>query len=237
MAVFIVFPEWHERCAVNKGKGVCRKVGKRRRPSAAPQPEVENAILPDLSISGGLRWTTVCVLLVGGCASLTPAQNEALRDAQSFADAAMLAYRTGPILVLAGPRPPSVGATFERGTITLNDALVPSPFLDVLMAHELGHAVLGHEGPVSLKAKQVLTQRELDANAKAVEVLVRVQGKTEAEALRRVLQFLWSVQETLASRPRLELPLGHPPLCEQIDDLLRRFPRHQEWANAFGCAN
>lgn len=184
-----------------------------------------------------LLWATFCVHLVGGCTSLTPGQDQALRDAQSFADAATLAYRTGPILVLAGPQPPSLGATFERGTIILNDALVPSPFLDVLMAHELGHAVLGHEGPVSLKTKQVLTQRELDANAKAVEILVRVQGKTEAEALRRVLQFLWSVQETLASQPRPELPLGHPPLCEQIDDLLRRFPSHQEWANAFRCAN
>ncbi len=184
-----------------------------------------------------LLGTALSVLLLGGCASLTPAQDQALRGAQAFADAAMWTYGARPVLVFAGRQPPGVGATFEWGTITLNHALLPSPFLDVLMAHELGHAVLGHEGAVSLSATQVLTQRELDANAKAVEILVRVKGMTQADALRRVLEFLWSVQETVAAQSRPRLPRGHPPLCVQIDDLLRRFLDHQGWANAFRCAN
>jgi hypothetical protein len=55
---------------------------------------------------------------------------------------------------------------------TLDD----TAFLPVL-AHELGHATLGHES--YWRARQ---QRELDANARAVEILVRVLKKTEPEA-------------------------------------------------------
>lgn len=184
-----------------------------------------------------LQWMALCLLLSGGCVSLTPAQYQPLRDAQAFADATTQAYGGTPILVSAEPQDPRLGAIFQRGSITLNQDLLTSPFLDVLMAHELGHAVLGHEGPVSLKATRVLSQRELDANAKAVEILVRIKGKTEAEALRSVLEFLQSVHWTLASQQDTVLPVGHPPLCLQIDDLLRRFPGHRYWAASFDCGN
>ena len=183
-----------------------------------------------------VRAVALCLLL-WGCVSLTPAQNRALRDAQAFADATTQAYGATPISVFAGPQEPGVGATFQRGSITLNPSLLASPFLDVLMAHELGHAVLGHEGPVSLRATRVLTQRELDANAKAVEIIVRIKGKTEAEALRSVLEFLRSVHWTLAGPPYPRLPVGHPPLCVQIGDLLRRFPAHGDWAASFDCGS
>jgi hypothetical protein len=37
------------------------------------------------------------------------------------------------VQVFAEPQSPGVGATFQRGSITLNDNLLTSPFLDVLM--------------------------------------------------------------------------------------------------------
>jgi hypothetical protein len=186
--------------------------------------------------NGHVSWTVVCALTLGtGCASLTPAQDQALREAQAFADATTSAYGVGPVRVVAGPLRPGVGATFGRGVITLNQTLLASPFLDVLMAHELGHAVLGHEGPVPLEAAQVLNRRELDANGKAVEILVRIRGRSEAEALGSVLDFLGSVHATGADRERALLPVGHPPVCAQIEDLLRRFPRHRYPAVVAEC--
>jgi hypothetical protein len=83
-------------------------------------------------------------IVLGGCTPLTPIHGQAVRDAQTFIDATTAAYGIHPVLVIERPLPPSVGATFERGTITLNEAVLTSPFLDVLIAHELAHAVLGH---------------------------------------------------------------------------------------------
>ena len=207
-----------------------------RRPRSTKGRMVESFV-PWMRNLWRLQWLALCLLLSGGCASLIPAEHQPLRDAQAFADATTQAYGGTPIVVFAGPQDPALGAFFKRGRITLNQDLLTSPFLDVLMAHELGHAVLGHEGPVSLKATQFLSQRELDANAKAVEILVRIKGKTEAEALRSVLAFLRSVQWAFASQQDTVLPVGHPPLCVQIDDLLRRFPDHQHWAASFDCGN
>jgi hypothetical protein len=52
-------------------------------------------------------------------------------------------------------------------------------------AHELGHYVLGHDSVIQQASSQaeyqrVQERRELDANAKAVEILVRVQGAEPA---------------------------------------------------------
>lgn len=175
------------------------------------------------------------LIIIAGCASLTPAQDQALRDAQAFADATTWAYGLGRVRVVAESPSPGVGATFRRGIIALNQTVLTSPFLDVLMAHELGHAVLGHEGPVLLQATQVLTQRELDANAKAVEILVRIKRKTQADALWSMLAFLRSIHSTPADQERGLLPVGHPPICVQIEDLLRRVPDHQYSLPSVGC--
>ena len=67
------------------------------------------------------------------------------------------------------------------------------------MAHELGHYLLGHQTGASSFSGQFASMgewaraqepKELDANAKAVEVLVRVKSWSEATALRVMLDFL-----------------------------------------------
>ena len=71
-------------------------------------------------------------------------------------------------------------------------------------------------------------QRELDANAKGVEILTRAAGFSEARALRTMYDYLAGVQWALDRYPRLNLR-GHKSPCEEIADLLARFPQQRAW--------
>jgi hypothetical protein len=71
---------------------------------------------------------------------------------------------------------------------------------------------------------------EKDANAKAVEILVRVREYPEPMALRLVYRHLES-----SHRDGVEL-LGHATPCEEIGDLLRRFPQHRSVTGSWTCA-
>jgi hypothetical protein len=105
----------------------------------------------------------------GGCVSLTPAQKSTVADVQGFADATAAAYRMMRIPVtVQAPTNLGIGGVYRQGNFFLNVNALDSGHLTALVAHELGHYVLGHE-PTSgvsmaelLKAQEV---RELDANA------------------------------------------------------------------------
>ena len=60
-------------------------------------------------------------------------------------------------------------------------------------------------------------QRELDANAEAVRILMRAQGLDERAAVRQLHTWLWRLRE----RPAVP---NHLSSCAEIDDLMRRFP-------------
>ena len=68
-----------------------------------------------------------------------------------------------------------------------------------------------------------MQQRELDANAKSVEILTRVRGVPEDQALRMAYSYLLNVHRRLQRSPGEDL-LGHRPPCEEIADLLARYP-------------
>jgi IrrE N-terminal-like domain len=162
----------------------------------------------------------------GGCVSLTPAQKDTVVDVQGFADATAAAYRMMRIPVtVQAPTNLGIGGVYRQGNLFLNANALDSGHLTALVAHELGHYVLGHE-PTSgvsmaelLKAQEV---RELDANAKAVEIMMRVKGMPQPQAVRTMVVYLRSVQ-TAQSRGQPSTP-GHRPPSEEIADLLMRFP-------------
>jgi uncharacterized protein YoaH (UPF0181 family) len=104
-----------------------------------------------------------------------------------------------------------------------------SPNLTKLMAHELGHYVLGHDGFIPQAVSQAewtrgQQQRELDANAKAVEILVRAGGLTEPEAVKVVADALRRSQDAQARNNNLPLTPGHLPASAELVDLLARYP-------------
>jgi len=80
-----------------------------------------------------------------------------------------------------------------------------------LLAHELGHHILGHRAVVG-------SAHEMDANAKAVEV-IQVWGYSEHDAIVMVAQLLCRRQTRGASA---SMP-SHLPAADELEELKRRF--------------
>jgi hypothetical protein len=198
-------------------------------------------------VTGRLRaWTAVLgVVAIAGCATARPAltsdQAQGLAWAIDFADTTSRLYGVGRIPVVAG-QTPGFGALWRNGTVHVVPRALTADWRDALLAHELGHAVLGHgsgaspgsfdEIPRGTGDRQMVP-KELDANAKAVEILTRVKGWSERRSLRAVYWWLLGQhREQQAGRP---VPPGHLPACEEIQDLLGRFPQHAVVTRYWGC--
>ena len=184
-----------------------------------------------------LLLATACLALAG-CVTLTPPQEASLAEVRVLIDGTTKAYGKRPVYVLVGNAVPGVGGTYRRGMMTISTPMLLSKSRDSLVAHELAHYLLGHEIP--LRASDALEQsreqelRELDANAKAVEILTRA-GRTEAAALRLVYDHLHGFHRAVSASATV-VPWGHRPPCEEIADLLARFPAHRSWTAALECA-
>lgn len=172
--------------------------------------------------------------LAAGCVTLTPQQEAALAEVRAFVEAAVQAYGLSPISVRAEEQVGVRAATYHDGIITISPQIIPaSPWRDVILAHEVAHHLLGHGGPLSLgwDGEGHVQQRELDADAKAVEILQRVRGLSEVEAFRLVYDAHWSLRRAVDVSPFV-VPLGHPAPCLKLADLIQRFPAQQAWARA-----
>jgi hypothetical protein len=170
----------------------------------------------------------VLTITIGGCVSLTPVQRDSVADVQRFADATTTAYKLAPIRLTIEPATNlGIGGRYRQGNFYLNETLLTSGGLTALVAHELAHYVLGHDTPPSgavstadyLRLQEL---RELDANAKAVEILVRVKGLSERQAVTTMVTYLRGAQAYQArGNP---IAQGHRPAAEEIADLFKRFP-------------
>ena len=95
-------------------------------------------------------WATLVTagVMLAACATagLTPRQEAGLREAQEIADRTTDAYRVSRVKVFAVPLLRSAGVYRPRSDwIMLQPAMLDDvDFLSVL-AHELGHATLGHK--------------------------------------------------------------------------------------------
>jgi hypothetical protein len=170
---------------------------------------------------------SVLGFVAGGCVSLTPTQKATLTDVQRFADATAGAYGLMRIPVSVQPGTNlGIGGTYRQGNFYLNASTLNSGHLTALVAHELGHYVLGHEPTSGVSMAELLKAqelRELDANAQAVEILVRARGMTQPQAVRTMVIYLRSAQNA-QKRGQANAP-GHRPPSEEITDLLARFPQ------------
>lgn len=165
--------------------------------------------------------------LAGGCATAPAVRTPTLDPMQRFAEATAALYRkplVPPIVIAAGIN--GEGARWDGARIYVDERFVRSPHLLALVAHELGHFVLGHDGPAP-----VTPEMELQATAAGVEILVRVLKLSEAAAVRLVYAHLLAAHD--GGEPVLP---GHRPPCEEIASLLRRFPAQRAWTARLRCA-
>jgi len=169
---------------------------------------------------------SVLASAAGGCVSLTPAEKDTVGDVQRFADATAKTYGLPRIPVTIQPSTNlGIGGVYRQGNFFLNVAMLESGHLTAIVAHELGHYVLGHEPTSGVSMAELVRAqeiRELDANAKAVEILMRVKGMPRPQAVRTIVVFLLTVQN--AQSRGQPLTQGHRPPAEEIADLLARFP-------------
>jgi hypothetical protein len=167
-------------------------------------------------------------LACAGCVSLSPQQEDRLAEMQRFADKTTALYRMPSIRISVQPSTNlNIGAIYRQGNVLVNVRMLDSPHLIKLMAHELGHYVLGHDSVIQQASSQaeyqrVQERRELDANAKAVEILVRVQGLSQPEAVNMIADALRRAADAeLRGAPPTP---GHLPPSAELADLLARFP-------------
>ncbi len=181
----------------------------------------------------------LALLLLAGCATLTPTQEESLAEVRALTNETARAYGRPPIHLLVSHNPQAAPGSYSGGFFSVSALSLTSPFRDAIVAHELAHYVLGHEAPLrgstTVERERDYQQRELDANAKAVEILTRVAGMSEVRALRTMYTYLAGVQWARERYPRLDLR-GHKPPCEEIGDLLSRFPAQRAWTASLECA-
>ena len=111
---------------------------------------------------------------------MTPAQNRSLDEVRAFADETARIYGLPQIHVLVSHNPDSPVGSYRRGFFAVNELVLRSEFRDAIVAHELAHYVLGHDAALTGATPEARLlerqQRELDANAKSVEILTRVRG-------------------------------------------------------------
>jgi len=177
--------------------------------------------------------------LLAGCFSMSPAQNKSLDEVRAFADDTARLYGLSQIHVLVSHNPDSPVGSYRRGFFAVNQLVLRSEFRDAIVAHELAHYVLGHDAALTAPTPEARLaerqQRELDANAKSVEILTRVRGVPEDQALRMAYSYLLNVHRRLQRSPGEDL-LGHRPPCEEIADLLARYPAQLTWTSGLECA-
>lgn len=179
------------------------------------------------------------LLFLAGCAMLTPAQEESAAEVRALATRTANLYGLPPIRLLVSHNPQGPPGSYRRGFFSVSTITLTSTFRDAIVAHELAHYVLGHEAPLhgasSGELERDYQQREVDANAKAVEILIRAAGIGEARALRTMYDYLAGIQWALDRYPRLDLR-GHRSPCDEIADLLARFPQQRAWTASLECA-
>ena len=186
----------------------------------------------------------VLVLSLGACAGLTQQQSDRLKEAQDIANETTTLYGVPHVSIFnTEGLSQSAAASYapRHGWILLRRSTLEDTSFVPVLAHELGHATLGHDEnivvgggrPATAAAyRRAIQQRELDANARGIEIMVRVMKKTEPEAVMTMASFLAGANTSREGRA-IGLPQGHMHPCDQLMDLVIRFPG--EWTRAVKC--
>jgi len=149
------------------------------------------------------------IIVLTGCATMAKYQEQA-KPYQGLADQATGRFGVGTVTVTVSQMA-GFGGRYDRLARTIT--LVPNsdPAMRLVLAHELGHHILGHT--------DMLLAQEMAANAMAVKVL-QVWGMTEEQAYRGwANRLLWSKQQGYTPNK------GHD-FCAEFADLRDHYPNY-----------
>jgi len=175
-----------------------------------------------------LAWTpVVLLLLLTGCTTLTPAQQESVEAAQRFLDQTSKAYGVQRVTLMLGSAGRGEAATIRAGgLVTMGYEYLTYPDVrDTILAHEMAHLILGHLNRHA-NSYDENQQREIDADIEAVEILQRVRGMTEPRAFSLVAAYALTLKKGVDSGS-LAFRSGHPPPCRKVEALIKAYPRQQ----------
>lgn len=186
-------------------------------------------------------WTLLApLLLLTGCATcptnapMTSDQRAIAAASQRLADRISELYQVSPVNVLVEPLAPGQGALI-RGTgvmaLSLETLNFPEMIRDAYLAHEMGHWILGHvDGRTVGASESVRRQNEIDADIKAVEILMRAKSLSQTRAFAAVYAQQMASKQTLDEGKTV--PLGsHPDPCRKMSALLAAYPAEQPFVD------
>src|SRR5262245_42051628 len=170
---------------------------------------------------------------------LAPDEEASLQQIRDFVQAAAQRYRmVAPLEVSVAswvgtgalPQYASAPAVYTRGGLYLNRRLLRASNRDLVIATAIAYEMLRTPSQATTLAERDRERAQLwlDANARAVDILVRVKEMTELAALDEM--YAWLLGMHRAARVSGRLPGGGSvPPCEAIRDLLGRHPGAKEW--------
>jgi hypothetical protein len=192
------------------------------------------------SVRAGLKLLLAVFSLLAGCtasatnAPLTPAQRAVAAAAQRLADRIAEIYQVSAVNVLVGPLAPGQGALIRgNGVMTLppESLDLPEMIRDAYVAHEMGHWILGHvASPGVTVTEQQQQPREIDADIKAVEILMRSRGLSQTRAFAAVYATQMASKQTLDEGKVVPLT-SHPDPCRKMSALLAAYPAEQPFVD------
>lgn len=175
---------------------------------------------------------TVVAALVTEAAPLTPDQRARAVAAQRLADRIAELYGVSSVNVLVGPLELGQGASIRgNGVMTLSPEILDFPEMirDAYLAHEMGHWILGHGAGAAVSVSEQ-QQREIAADIKAVEILMRSKSMPEVRAFAAIYAQQMSSKQTLDEGKTVPLA-SHPDPCRKMAALLAAYPAEQAFVD------
>ena len=196
-----------------------------------------------------LTGDPVAVLAQGAGSPGSPLSAEeeeaSLQEIRDFVQAVAERYRmVAPLEVSVAswvgpgglPQYASVPAVYTRGALYLNRRLLRASNRDLVIAKSLAYEMLRAPSKATTRAdrERERAQLSLDGNARAVDILVQVQGLSEEAAVEQMYAWLLAIHR--AAGPGRPSPPGSVTACDEIADLLRRHAGLRERYAGRECA-
>jgi hypothetical protein len=188
-----------------------------------------------------LRWIALAFLVAiplgavaQSAAPLSAEEEASLQEIREFARATAQRYRMVALLEVsvaswvgsdALPQYASAPAVYTRGALYLNRRVLRASNRDLVIAKSLAYETLRAPTKATTLAERERerAQLDLDSNARTVDILVQVKGLSEDAAVEQMYAWLLAIHRTAGAGSRPPRP-GSITVCDEIADLLRRYP-------------